>query len=199
MTPTQFARRARGCARSLGLPILVVFASLGVTSTAARADTVFDFSGTVGDIFGTSTAGLFTGLTETGTININTVGGTVDALDLTVQGDSNQFTGFFGCPSNCTYNFNNGFFEFGLLDIGSNLVGYTGGAIGSDSYVALDTPVLGSGEPEVQYYLSGTVSSPSAVPEPHYYTAALGLVLIGSLFAARRRRQQAQAPGTGAL
>jgi MYXO-CTERM domain-containing protein len=183
---TQFAKPAWGCARYLGLAAFVVFGCLSVTSSVAKADTVFDFSGTVGDIFGTSTAGLFTGLTETGTITIDTVGGTVDDIDLTVEGDSNQFVFFFGCPANCTYNFNNGFNEFGLLDIGSNLVGYSGGAIGSDSYVALDTPVLGSGDPEVQYSLSGTVTP---APEPRYYTALLGLVLIGSFLAVRRRRQ----------
>jgi hypothetical protein len=177
------------CAKLLGLPALVVFGSLSLTSSVARADTIFDVNATVGDIYGTSTPGLFTGLTETGTITINTVGGTVDAIDLTVEGDTNIFTNFFGCPSDCTYNFNNGFDEFGLLDIGSDLFGYTGGAIGSDSYVALDTPVLGSGDPEVQYSLSGTVSLASAAtPEPRYYTALLGLVFIGSLVAVRRRR-----------
>jgi MYXO-CTERM domain-containing protein len=190
MTENQFARSAWGCARSLGLATLVLFGALSVTTTVAKADSIFDFNGTVGDIFGTSTAGLFTGLTETGTITINTIGGTVDAIDLTVEGDSNQFVNFFGCPVHCTYNFNNGFDEFGLLDIGSNLVGYTGGAIGSDSYVALDTPVLGSGDPEVQYYLSGTVSPAlAATPEPRYYTALLGLAMIGSLLVIRRRRQ----------
>jgi MYXO-CTERM domain-containing protein len=168
----------------------MAFGALSVTTAVAKADTIFDFSGTVGDIFATSTAGPFTGLTETGTITIDTVGGTVDGIDLTVQGDSNSFTFFFGCPASCTYNFNNGFDEFGLLDIGSNLVGYTGGAIGSDSYVALDTPVLGSGEPEVQYLLSGTVSPEIAsAPEPRYDTAFLGLALIGSLAVIRRRRQ----------
>ena len=188
MTTTQ--KPAWGYARSLSLAALVVFGSLSVASSVARADTVFNFSGTVGDIFGTSTPGLFTGLTETGTINIDTTAGTVDAIDLTVQGDSNQFVHFlFGCPPSCVYNFNNGFNEFGLLDIGSNLVGYAGGAIGADSYVALDTPNLGSGDPEVQYYLSGTVTATAATPEPRYYTALLGLVLGGSLLFVRRRRQ----------
>ncbi|MGD0438970.1 MAG: PEP-CTERM sorting domain-containing protein, partial [Bryobacteraceae bacterium] len=99
------------------------------------------------------------------------------------------FVYYFGCPADCTYNFNNDFYEFGLLDIGSDLVGYTGGAIAPDSYVALDTPVLGSGDPEVQYSLSGTVTPASAAtPEPRY-TALLGLLLIGSLVAVRRRRQ----------
>lgn len=188
MTATQFATSAWGCARSLGLAALVVFASLAVTSTIARADTVFDFSGIVGNNFTTNVPDTYTGLTETGTITIDTVGGTVDGIDLIVEGDSNQFVYFFGCPSNCTYNFNNGFNEFGLLDIGSNLVGYAGGAIGGDSWVALTTPLgsagLGPGNGEVQYHLSGTVSP---VPEPRY-TALLGLILIGSLFVVRQRR-----------
>lgn len=187
MTASQFA--APACARSFGLAALVVFASLSVTSTVAQADTVFNFNGTVGNNTTTNEPNdpfPYTGLTETGTINIDTVAGTVDAIDLTVQGDPNQFVYFFGCPSNCTYNYNNGFNEFGLLDIGSNLVGYTGGAIGSDSYVSLTSP-LGSGPSEVQFYLSGTVSPVTATPEPRY-TALLGLVLIGSLFVVRRRR-----------
>jgi hypothetical protein len=188
MTATQFAKPAWEWARYLGLAALVVLGSLSM----AKADTVFNFSGTVGNNFTTNTPYLFTGITETGTINIDTVAGTVDAIDLTVAGDSNQFVFFFGCPSNCTYNFNNGFNEFGLLDIGSNLIGYSGGPIGSDSYVALDTPNLGAGgpdNPEVQYHLSGTVTPATATPEPRYYTALLGLVLCGSLVAARRRRQ----------
>jgi hypothetical protein len=185
---TQFARPAWGCAQSLGLAALFVFGVLGFTG-AARADTIFDFSGTVGDNFTTDTAYPYTGLTETGTITINTTTGTVDAIDLTVDGDSNQFVYFFGCPSNCTYNYNNGFNEFGLLDIGSNLVGYTGGAIASDSYVALTTP-LGSGPSEVQYSLSGTVSLASAsTPEPRYDAALLGLLLIPMVIMVRRARQ----------
>jgi hypothetical protein len=187
---TQFARPALGCARSLGLAALVVFGSLGVSSTAAKADTIFDFNGIVEDNFGTNVPDLFTGLTETGTINIDTVLGTVDAIDLSVQGDSNPFIFFFGCPSNCTYNYNNGFNEFGLLDVGANLVGYAGGAIGSDSYVALDTPDLGSGEPEVQYHLSGTLSPEGvATPEPRYYAPLMVFALLAALVASRRRRR----------
>ena len=58
----------------------------------------------------------------------------------------------------------------------------------------MDTPNLGAGgsaNPEVQYHLSGTVTlATAATPEPRYYTALLGLVLVGSLFAAHRRPQQ---------
>jgi len=186
MTATQFAKPAWGCARSVGLVALAVFGSLSVTSTVAKADMLFDFSGTVGDKLN-GQAGIFTGLTETGTINIDTVAGTVDKIDLTVEGDTNQFVYFIGCLSSCIFNYNNGFNEFGLLNIGSDLIGYPGGAIASDSYVALDTPDLGSGEPGVEYFLTGTVTA--ATPEPRYYTALLGLVLMGSLLALRRRRQ----------
>jgi hypothetical protein len=194
MKTTQFAAPLLRCAKLLGLSALVVFGFVSLTSNVAKADTVFDFSGTVGDIFGTSTAGMYTGLTESGTINIDTVGGTIDAIDLTVTGDPNTFTYYLAnCPPSCVYNFNNGFDEFGLLDIGSSLVGYAGGAIGADSYVALDTPVLGAGgvlSPEVQYSLSGTVTLASAAtPEPRYYAGLLGLILIGTLAVARRRQQ----------
>ena len=98
MKTTQFAAPLLQCAKLLGLSALVVFGSLSLTTKVAKADTVFDFSGTVGDIYGTSTAGMYTGVTETGTINIDTVAGTVDSIDLTVTGDTNTFTFFFGCP-----------------------------------------------------------------------------------------------------
>jgi MYXO-CTERM domain-containing protein len=168
---------------------LIIFAAASLTCAVANADTVFDFSGTVGNNLLTDTPYLFTGITETGTITIDTVTGTVDAIDLTVAGDPNAFTSFFGCPGSCTYNNNNGFDEFGLLDIGSDLVGYSGGAIAADSYVALDTPDLGSGEPEVAYSLSGTVTPATATPEPRFTVALLGLGMLGSLLFIRRRRQ----------
>ena len=122
----------------------------------------------------------------------------MSALDLTVEGDPNEFTGFFGCPPNCTYNYNNGFYEFGLLDLGSSLAGYTGGSLGADSYVALDTPDLGLGSypssdptdpnSEVAYYLSGTVSPLAATPEPRFYAVFLELLMAGVALLNRRRQ-----------
>jgi hypothetical protein len=192
-TATQFATPVWGCARSLGLAALVVFGSISM----AKADTVFNFNGTVGDILGTSTPSAYgyTGLTVTGTLNIDTVGGTIDNVDITVQGDSNQFVNLLSCSTNCTYIVDNGFNEYGLLDTGS-LVSYTGGPIGSDSWIYLDNANgsfgglgLGQGGSGIAYSLSGTITPSTATPEPRYYTALLGLVLIGSVVAVRRRQQ----------
>ena len=101
----------------------------------------------------------------------------MSALDLTVEGDPNEFTGFFGCPANCTY---------------------TGGSLGADSYVALDTPDLGLGSypssdptdpnSEVAYYLSGTVSPLAATPEPRFYAVFLELLMAGVALLNRRRQ-----------
>ena len=194
MMATQFANPARGCARSLGLAALVVFGSLSVTSTAAKADTVFDVNATVGDIYGFTVAGPPTGLTLTGTLDINTVTGAFDSVALTISGDPNPFDYFLNsgsnaCPNDCVFVNTEPFYEYGFLQlvpIASNpLVGYNGGTLLAGSWIYLDNP-LGSDDSGVQYYLSGTVT---ATPEPRYYTALLGLVLMGSLVALRRRRQ----------
>jgi len=193
MTAAQFAKPAWGWARSLGLAALVVLGSLSM----AKADTVFDFSGTVGDILGTSTPSAYgyTGLTVTGTLNIDTVGGTIDNVDITVAGDPNDFINLLACSSTCSYIVDAPFNEYGLLDTGS-MVGYTGGPIGSDSWIYLDNANgsfgglgLGQGGSGIAYSLSGTITPATATPEPRYYTALLGLVLIGSLVVIRRRQQ----------
>jgi MYXO-CTERM domain-containing protein len=165
----------------------------------ANADTVFDINGTVGDIDGTSTPSDFgyTGLTATGTITINTSTGAVDGIDLTVETDPNQFINVLACGSNCTYVATNPFVEYGLLDLGTSLTGYTGGALASDSWIYLDNPSgiygglgLGQGGSGVEYYLSGDLSIASAAaPEPRYSVALLGLAMLGSFLVVRRRRQ----------
>ena len=197
MTATQFAKPAWGCARSLGLAALVVFGSFSITSSAAKADIIFNFSGTVGDIQDTATPSAYgyTGLTVTGTLDIDTVGGTIDSVDVTVQTDSNPFVKLYGCSTTCSYISDSGTIEYGLLDTGS-LVGYTGGTIGSDSWIYLDNASgsygglgLGQGGSGFAYDLSGTISPATATPEPRYYAGMLGLLLVGSLVAVRRRRQ----------
>jgi hypothetical protein len=198
MNIAQFAGSFWKCTKFLALPSLVVFGSLSLASSVARADTVFDVNATVGDIDGTSTASDFgyTGLTATGTLTINTTTGTVDGIDLTVENDSNQFIYIMACGTNCTYTNNAGFVEYGLLDLGTSLTGYTGGSLAADSWIYLDNPNgvyggagLGEGGSGVQYYLSGTLTAATAAPEPGYSAALLGLVLMGSVVVVRRRRQ----------
>jgi hypothetical protein len=177
--------------RVLGLLGLLLLGCLGIAPTAANANSVvFNVNATVGNIFGGGPVGTFTGLTVTGTLDLNTITpGAVNNLTITVQGDPNIFTGSLGCPPTCTFIFNNGFNEFGLLDIGDP-VGYAGGALQSGSYIALINPLGGPGA-EVQYDLSGTVSPANggAVPEPRSYAALLGLGMSGMLFARWRRRR----------
>jgi hypothetical protein len=182
---TLFANKS---ARGFALSGLLLLGCFGIAPSVANAD-VFEITATVGDIFGSTTAGMYTGLTVTGQLDINTTTGALDTSDsnVMVQGDPNEFTGFFGCPSTCTYTFNSGFYEFGLLDIG-NAIGFTGGSLVSDSYIALTDP-LGSNNAEVQYYLSGSVGS-AATPEPGFY-AALALGMSGLAFAVWRRRRLA--------
>jgi hypothetical protein len=133
--------------------------------------TVFNVSAVVGDKFGGGT-GPATGLTLTGTLHIDTVAGTLNSGSLTLQGDANVFTSFFGCPANCTFYNNSGFAEDGLLGLtNTGLVGYTGGSILPGSYI--DTA-----PGHIQQALTGTVTPASTVPEPS------SLMLLGSGVAA---------------
>jgi hypothetical protein len=180
----------------------VLLGCLDIAPTAAKAD-VFNVSATVGDIDTGPTfpSGPYTGLTVTGTVNLDTANpGTVNSISLTVSGDPNIFTGAFGCPTvgSCTFFFNNSFAEDGLLDIGSP-IGYTGGALLSDSFIQLVTPLgtpipnpPGSNpnyQPEVQYLLSGTLTDQTvdaaSTPEPRF--EALALAMIGLLVVSFRR------------
>lgn len=198
MKTNQFVGSFWGCSKFLGLSALVVFGSLSLTTKVAKADTVFDVDATVGDIYGTSTASAFgyTGLTATGTITIDTTTGTVDGIDISVETDPNDFINILACGANCTYTYNAAFVEYGLLDLGSSLTGYTGGSLAADSWIYLDNPDgtygglgLGQGGSGVQYYLSGTLTAVTATPEPGYSAALLGMVLMGSLVVVRRRLQ----------
>ncbi len=166
--------------RSFCLSILL--AGLSFNPSVAKADTMFDVSAIVGNIMGGGPAGASTGLTFTGTLDIDTVLGTLDGGALTLEGDANIFTSFSGCPASCTFYNNSGFAEFGFADLiggAGTLVGYPGGALLADSYI--DT-LPGS----VAYDLSGTVTAET--PEPGSY-GAVALGLIGLLAATRRRRK----------
>jgi len=163
------------------LAFIVLLGGLSLAPSAANA-TIFNVWATVGGNQTTTLPGPPTGLTLTGTVDINTITGTLDSLSLTLAGDPNVFTGSFGCPSDCTFYFNSGFDEFGLLDLtgGSSLVGYNGGSLLADSYI--DTS-------SIAYNLTGTVTpADAATPEPSLYgVVALGL---GGLFTALRRRKR---------
>jgi hypothetical protein len=171
-------------ARAFGLAGLLLFGCLGIAPTVAKAD-IFNVNATVGSIHGGG-PGQFTGLSLTGAFDLDTTLGVVNSDTIIVQNDPNLFTGFLGCPASCTYIFNTGFNEFGLLDIG-NPLGFTGGALQSDSYIALINPLGGPGS-EVQYDLSGSVSGAVATPEPRYEALALGMSVL--LFASLRRRRR---------
>jgi hypothetical protein len=194
MKTAQAAGPFSECAKVLSLSALFVCGSLILTSGVARADTVFDLNATIGDIVNTSTPSSFgyTGSTATGTITINTTTGTVDGIDVTVQNDSNVFINVLACSTECTFTANSGFAEYGILDLGTTLAGFTGGSLASGSWIYLDNQGLGQGGPGTPYSLSGsltpaTLASFIATPEPAYYAASLGLVLIGALVAVRRR------------
>jgi MYXO-CTERM domain-containing protein len=185
--------------------LLIIFAAASLTCAVANADTVFDINGTVGDIYGTSTPSDFgyTGLTATGTITIDTTSGAVDGIDLTMETDPNEFINVLACSSDCTYTFNAAFNEYGLLDLGTSLAGYTGGSLAADSWIYLDNPSgvyggagIGEGGSGVEYYLSASLTPTTlgtigdvVTPEPRYTVALLGLGMLASLLFVRRRRQ----------
>lgn len=169
--------RAWHSARAFGLAALLLSACLFLVPTAARADLTFSLNnGAVGGVYGLSpTTNVFSGALVTGTVTIDPTAGALTNLDLHVQGDPSVFNGFF-CLSNCTYFYNGGFTEYGLLDL-RNLVGFRSGALAPDSWIYL------AGE---QYYLSGSL------PEPGLYgTLAIGL---GGMLLAGYRRRRAQHP-----
>ncbi len=126
----------------------------------------------------------------TGTVTIDPTTGVGSAIDLTLSGFA-DFTGILGgtCSSpNCVFVFNNGFADFGYLDLGST-VGYTGGAlitglspVTSSSYIDLNS---------VAYAVSGTVtpaqtSQTTATPEPSSFML-LGTGLLGFAGMVRRK------------
>jgi hypothetical protein len=178
-------------ARTLGVAGFLLFGCLGLIPTPARADIeVFTLNATVGDLVSFNpSAGPFTGLTVTGTLDVDTVTDAVTAVDITVQGDPNVFTNilFPKCPAGfCTvFGANNGLLktEGATLDLGGPLSGFTGGPLGLLSTVDLANPL--GGKRSLRFYeLSGTLTT----PEPGAY-GALAIGLGGLLFAAWRRRR----------
>ena len=156
----------------------LLFVGLMLASSVASADT-FIVSAIVGDKTGSGGTGPSTGLTLTGTLNIDPIAGTLNSGSLTLQGDANLFTNFFGCPTSgqCTFTFNNGFAEDGYLGLSnSGLVGYAGGALLSGSYI--DTTVN-----HIQQTLTGTVTP---APEPSSLML-LGGGALGMLAMMRRK------------
>lgn len=171
----------------------LLLVGLMFSASIARAD-LYDFSGTVGNILGGGPAGTFTGLSFTGTLDIDTVTSTVSG-SLTLQGDANNFAGFFGCDTFgvCTYYFNNDpgntFAEYGYLGLtnAGNLSGYSGGPILPDSYIYI-TADHSQQTPGVAYDLTGTLTAAGAVPEP----SSLMLLVSGvaALAGLKRRKQR---------
>ena len=156
----------------IAISLALLLVTLMLASSVASADT-FDVSAVVGNITGGG-PGTATGLTLTGTLDIDTVAGTLISGSLTLQNNPNVFTGFFGCPTagTCTYYFNSGFVDYGLLGLTNTgtLVGYAGTpAILAGSYVYTSN---------IQFDLTGTVTPVSQVPEPS------SLMLLGSGVAA---------------
>jgi hypothetical protein len=182
----------------LSLACLAIFAS------AASAD-IYDLNATVGLTSYTSEfIPGYTGLAVTGTLDVDPTNG-IESGTIQVQGDPNIFTGFFGCPGTCSFYYNNGFAEYGFLDLG--VAPFTGSSIrlGADSNIDLSflTPPVTND----QFTLSGTLTdengggffsgaqgldgSPEA-PEPTFF-GVLILCLGSVLFIARNRRGAARA------
>ena len=165
--------------KSLALGGLMLFGSLGVL----KAD-LYNVNAVVGNNVGHDVPVLgITGLTLTGVLNINSTdpGGSGDITGtLTLEGDSNLFTGYFGCPgTSCTFFFNGGFTTFGILDLtaSGSLFGYTG----TPALLPASEITIGSNP----FFLSGSVL-PVPTPEPGFYgVLALGGVALA--FALWRR------------
>jgi hypothetical protein len=154
---------------------LLFFSWVVVASSPARADTIFD----VNAVITNTPHGPYEGDAILGTVTINTATGQGDAIDL--YSPTNAFpaiTNILGgtCSSpNCLIFYDNGFGEFGDLDLGDT-VGYTGGALGSASYIDPNS---------VAYDITGSVAA--ATPEPGSLTL-LALGMSGLLFVLYRRR-----------
>lgn len=165
----------------MGWAALLIFSCVILASSPARADTVFDINASI-------TNGPYTGTDViTGTITINTATGQGDAVDITVTDDSNAttFAGILGftCTSpNCLFIFDSEFADFGDLILGDT-VGYTGGSLGSGSYIDLGS---------VAYNVTGEVTpvvanTPAPTPEPNPLILVLSGMAGLSIFLYRRR------------
>jgi hypothetical protein len=182
--------------------VLSLLACLTLTSTAAYAD-VYDLNAVVGLTTTSNGAGEFnpgyTGLTVTGTLDIDPTLG-IEGGSIQVQGDPNIFSSFLGLPCASCFYYNNGFAEYGLLDLGS--APFSGGTIrlAADSYIDLSfLPVTNDA-----FALSGTLTDESGfisggqglggseTPEPSFF-GALILCLGSVLLVVRNRRVAAKA------
>lgn len=165
----------------MGWAALLIFSCVILASSPARADTVFDINANI-------TNGPYTGTDViTGTITINTATGQGDAIDLSVSTDpsAGAFTGILGvtCSSpNCAFFYNSGFSHYGDMILGDT-VGYTGGSLGSGSWIYLGSDL---------YYITGEVTpavanTPAPTPEPNPLILVLSGMAGLSIFLYRRR------------
>jgi hypothetical protein len=149
-------------------------------ASSAKAD-IFNVNAVVGDLFGYTVPGPYTGLAITGTVDVS--GGQIAGVDLSVQDDPNIFTNLL--TDNPSFFSSSGFAEYGQLFLTPS------GFIGSGSWIYLDSPVgfgdgtgLGSGGEGEQYQLV----APILLPEPSALEL-LGTVLVGFVATVLRSRR----------
>ena len=171
-------RAAWRSGRAFVLPGLLLLGCLSATSAVSKAE-IFDISATVSAVAGTTyvAGGL---ATVSGTVNIDTVGGSVTAGLLHITGFvSGPFDTLYNCATTgaCSFVATNPFADYLYLDFApATFIGYSGGALGSDSYFSDNGPT---------YLLQGTVT---AAPEPSFYVV-LAIGMSGLLLAVWRRRR----------
>jgi hypothetical protein len=167
----------------------VLFGCLSLAPTRASAE-VFSVSAIVSSVPEPSVFTPGPG-TVHGSLNINTVTGTVTTGNLLVSNEG-SFSGTFSLVQNCAItgacsfvspSFGGGTYLY--LDFAAppttTLVGYTGGPLAADSEFAASA--AGS-HTTTYYFLSGTVTA----PEPSFYVV-LAIGMSGLLFAVWRRRR----------
>ena len=156
------------------LPCLVALALLPAPS--AKADTIFDVSGSAENVSGGNLGSCANNATcpFSGTLTVNTTAGSADAVDITFPGvpafDSLAISGTLG-SSWFTISVNS---SLGTLDLiftttptAGSLVGFTGGTITGDNVLNQAGSVL----------YSFTTGSITPVPEP----SSLGLLAVALL------------------
>src|ERR1017187_10113 len=101
----------------------LLLAGLCFYPSVARASTSFSVNAVLGDIVGGSTMGIATGWTLTGTVDIDTVGGTFVSVSLTLVDPVGPVTEdtitniFSTCPTQCVFVNATDFSAYGLLDL----------------------------------------------------------------------------------